>query len=182
MEKKRFRLYSFLSVLYVQEVFSNIGKYTEQIHISFLIHRCLLTIFRPFHLKKNHFLSRWNLVSLSLLFSFISLAHSSGRSCKQRLLSIEKQSMRSLSPDQTTRIITIYNSLKGNLQLTVNGVILADMFHFFSARKIPQLQEDMISEETKTKFSLPKSRKDFSHLIRGDLQKSKSLMIQHRIQ
>ena len=80
--------------------------------------------------------------------------------------------MRSLSPDQTTRIITIYNSLKGNLQLTVNEVILADMFHFFSARETPQ--EDMISEETKTKFSLPKSRKDFSHLIRGDLQKSKS--------
>ena len=48
------------------------------------------------------------------------------------------------------------------------------MFHFFSARETPQLQEDMISEETKTKFSLPKSRKDFSHLIRGDLQKSKS--------
>ena len=97
-----------------------------------------------------------------------------GRSSKQRLLWIEKPSMRSLSPDQTTRIITIYNSLKGNLQLTVYELIWAEIFHLYSAREIPQLQEDMISEETKTKFSLPKSRKDFSHLIRGDLQKSKS--------
>ena len=97
-----------------------------------------------------------------------------GRSSKQRLRWIEKPSMRSLSPDQTTRIITTYYSLKGNLQLTVYELIWADIFNFYSAREIPQLQEDMISEETNTKFSLPKSRKDFSHLIRGELQKSKS--------
>ena len=63
-----------------------------------------------------------------------------------------------LIPDQTTLIIISYNSLKGNL---FQCQVQMWKFYFFlllSAKENPLHEEDAISEETKTKFKLPKSR------------------------